>query len=233
MHSNEAGTGGGVCFTTGPGTVVDCAITGNLATFGGGVAVMSAWDVVVERCEISLNTATLSGGGVYVLDAAATISTCEFEGNGTGIHVQGFAQTDVDARWNWWGDPSGPFHPALNPEGLGEPVTDYVDFAPWIGVSEVEEPAGSLLALSVHPNPFTASTSFSLLLPAPTRATVTVHDASGRLVRTLLDGTLPGGPHSLAWDGRDATGAPVAAGVYFAKLDTGLRTCGARTVLVR
>lgn len=37
-----------------------------------------------------------------------------------------------DLRWNWWGDPSGPYHPKLNPEGRGDKVSDGVEFAPWL-----------------------------------------------------------------------------------------------------
>ena len=36
--------------------------------------------------------------------------------------------------------------------------------------------------------------------------TVTIYDALGRRVRTLLDGTRPAGPQELAWDGRDDAG---------------------------
>ncbi len=40
--------------------------------------------------------------------------------------------TDVlDARYNWWGNPKGPYHPTLNPEGLGDRVGDYI-FIPWL-----------------------------------------------------------------------------------------------------
>ncbi|MBC7129170.1 MAG: hypothetical protein H5T45_05515, partial [Thermoplasmatales archaeon] len=37
----------------------------------------------------------------------------------------------VDARYNYWGYASGPYHPTLNPDGEGNEVTDYVDFHPW------------------------------------------------------------------------------------------------------
>jgi hypothetical protein len=37
----------------------------------------------------------------------------------------------VDARHNWWGDPSGPTH-LSNPDGTGESVTDRVIFEPWL-----------------------------------------------------------------------------------------------------
>ena len=38
----------------------------------------------------------------------------------------------VDAKNNWWGDNSGPYHPTNNPSGKGDNVTDYVDFEPWM-----------------------------------------------------------------------------------------------------
>lgn len=39
----------------------------------------------------------------------------------------------LDATYNWWGDNSGPYHPTENPGGTGNPVSDYVDFVPWLG----------------------------------------------------------------------------------------------------
>ena len=38
----------------------------------------------------------------------------------------------LNATLNWWGDPSGPHHPTLNPDGLGDEVSDNVDFDPWL-----------------------------------------------------------------------------------------------------
>ncbi|MCK4546306.1 MAG: right-handed parallel beta-helix repeat-containing protein [Candidatus Eisenbacteria sp.] len=37
----------------------------------------------------------------------------------------------VDAENNWWGHSTGPYHPTVNPSGLGNPVSDDVDFSPW------------------------------------------------------------------------------------------------------
>lgn len=39
---------------------------------------------------------------------------------------------DLNAMNNWWGDPLGPYHPAANSEGLGNNITDFVIFEPWI-----------------------------------------------------------------------------------------------------
>jgi len=38
----------------------------------------------------------------------------------------------LDAENNWWGDITGPYHPTLNPSGLGDEVSDNVDFYPWL-----------------------------------------------------------------------------------------------------
>jgi hypothetical protein len=37
----------------------------------------------------------------------------------------------VDATNNWWGNASGPYH-TTNPAGLGNPVSDRVNFLPWL-----------------------------------------------------------------------------------------------------
>jgi hypothetical protein len=39
--------------------------------------------------------------------------------------------TIIDATNNWWGDASGPYHPDTNPDGLGNVVSDYVDYSFW------------------------------------------------------------------------------------------------------
>jgi flagellar hook assembly protein FlgD len=50
---------------------------------------------------------------------------------------------------------------------------------------------------------------------------LTIHDSAGRLVRTLVSGAMAAGPHSLAWDARDESGARVPVGVYFTQLLAG------------
>jgi hypothetical protein len=40
----------------------------------------------------------------------------------------------VDARDNWWGDASGPYHATQNPLGLGDQVSDHITFGPWLTV---------------------------------------------------------------------------------------------------
>ena len=75
----------------------------------------------------------------------------EFQGENTQIHYNNvFKNTDygilnntailVDATLNWWGHPSGPYHPTENPYGRGDRVSDYVEFEPWLRIPKVQAP---------------------------------------------------------------------------------------------
>jgi len=49
----------------------------------------------------------------------------------------GFSSGILDARGNWWDHVSGPYHPTLNPGGLGGNVSDHVLFEPWTGMADL------------------------------------------------------------------------------------------------
>jgi hypothetical protein len=70
----------------------------------------------------------------------------------------------------------------------------------------------------VAPNPFRPATElrFSVVRTGPVR--LTIHDVAGRRVRDLVQARTPAGEHVVRWDGRDARGVAVPAGVYFARL---------------
>jgi len=38
----------------------------------------------------------------------------------------------VSAEDNWWGTITGPYHPTLNPDGLGDALSGNVSFIPWL-----------------------------------------------------------------------------------------------------
>ena len=69
-----------------------------------------------------------------------------------------------------------------------------------------------------RPNPFTSSTTLSFELRESARVTLDVYDVAGRLVIRLLDESRDAGAWSVAWDGRDASGGAVPAGIYWARL---------------
>jgi hypothetical protein len=84
----------------------------------------------------------------------------------------------------------------------------------------------------VSPNPFRSSTRIELALDSPGPVRAEVYDVAGRLVRRLLDETVPAGTRYLSWDGRDGGGRTVAPGVYWLRLRSGFRNLDS-TRLVR
>ncbi|HEX7880699.1 MAG TPA: FG-GAP-like repeat-containing protein, partial [Candidatus Eisenbacteria bacterium] len=94
-----------------------------------------------------------------------------------------------------------------------------VAFAPLDVEVPVEAPRA--LVAAVSPNPFREGTTLSYAVGAPGRVTFDVFDAQGRRIRRLESIDRPAGQYSVAWDGRDDSGAPAESGVYYWRLTTG------------
>jgi hypothetical protein len=84
-----------------------------------------------------------------------------------------------------------------------------------------------------RPNPFNPRTTIKYDLPAAGPVRLSVFDVAGRLVRTLVDESMPQGSHEAAWDGRDSTGREVGSGSYLARLEFGGKVEIVRMGLVR
>jgi hypothetical protein len=93
--------------------------------------------------------------------------------------------------------------------------------------------AGPVTRFEAQPNPFRGATRIRFSIAERTHATVRVYGADGRLVATLLRGTVEPGLREVAWDGRDAGGRAVATGVYFCRLDTERGTLTRKVILDR
>ncbi len=77
------------------------------------------------------------------------------------------------------------------------------------------------------PNPFNLETSIRFGLPEAEQVRLAIYDVRGRLVRTLQDGLMDEGFHTLRWQGLDQSGRRVSSGVYIIRLTSSL---GARTI---
>ena len=101
---------------------------------------------------------------------------------------------------------------------MGPPTDVYIAKLGRSGTSGIDETTGppQVRLLQNTPNPFNPATSIAFELPTMKKVDLVVHDASGRVVRRLLDDRRYGpGRHSIGWDGRDDSGREVATGVYF------------------
>ena len=76
-----------------------------------------------------------------------------------------------------------------------------------------------------YPNPFNPATTIPLAVPAEAGdVDLTIYNVLGQPVRQVWTGPLVAGEHRLAWNGRDAQGQSVAAGVYLYRLQVGEQT---------
>ena len=76
-----------------------------------------------------------------------------------------------------------------------------------------------------YPNPFNPATTIPFVVPAGVgEVDLTVYNVLGQPVYHVWNGPLAAGEHRLAWDGQDAQGQPVAAGVYLYRLQVGDQT---------
>lgn len=92
------------------------------------------------------------------------------------------------------------------------------------GVLIAPSPSAPSCALTAAPNPFTAGTTLTFILPdagAGGTPGCWILDPSGRVVRAIEAGPAVGGAAVFRWDGRDEAGRAVAAGAYFARVRVG------------
>ncbi|HEY6572834.1 MAG TPA: FlgD immunoglobulin-like domain containing protein, partial [Candidatus Eisenbacteria bacterium] len=69
-----------------------------------------------------------------------------------------------------------------------------------------------------RPNPFNPETAIPFSTATRGRVSIRVFDVAGRLVRTLVDRTMPSGDSVARWNGDTDAGARAASGVYFYRI---------------
>ena len=112
----------------------------------------------------------------------------------------------------------------------GQPVADVV----WIVLNEnapvalspaAENTMGERTELPTvfflnppRPNPFGSGQSISYGLPVAGEVDLRIFDATGRQVKSLLEGPQAAGRYSVLWNGRDDFGRLAASGIYFVRM---------------
>jgi hypothetical protein len=74
------------------------------------------------------------------------------------------------------------------------------------------------LTLTVNPNPFTKTTLITLTTTTHNPTKITIYDASGRLVKTLINGSPPDNRNT-RWAGDDDNGKLMPKGIYFIHIE--------------
>lgn len=114
------------------------------------------------------------------------------------------------------------------PRDCGNGTFDYVfdaDTDTQVGITE--HPALFTRTIDLRqnaPNPMTASTEIRYRLAVDGPVRIEIYDASGRVVRHLVNAVSAAGDHHVLWDGRDDQTRVAAPGVYFYRLSNGIDT---------
>lgn len=84
-----------------------------------------------------------------------------------------------------------------------------------------------------YPNPFNPETTIEFLVNERSTVTISVINAAGQKVRTLLSSDMPAGRYQVTWDGTDDEGEQVSSGMYFSILETPQKKSVGRMLLMR
>jgi len=83
------------------------------------------------------------------------------------------------------------------------------------------------------PNPFNPSTTIQYILPETGHVRISVYDARGSLVNTLLNQNQGAGTQTVVWDGTTEAGNPAVSGVYWVHLQSQGVTQTHKVMLIR
>ncbi|MAE69256.1 MAG: hypothetical protein CME06_02175 [Gemmatimonadetes bacterium] len=260
--------GGGIHCGSSTASLSNCYIADNsIGDDGGGVFCGTAGAPAFMNCTITANSAS-EGGGSYLWNATSTFTNCILWGNSPDAIVEDgstatVTYSDVEGTWPGEGnigvDPElflGDFHlqsnsPCINTgTSVGAPQEDLdgdprpIGFEVDIGADEQiplglegnapNPPSAAVASLGTpSPNPFNPRVEIPYELHVATRHRIAVYGIRGDLVRVLVDASRPAGSHRIGWNGMNEKGAPVASGVYHLSLETSSRTLTRKLLLLK
>ena len=129
-------------------TMENVSIVNNCASYGGAIYMDKYSEGYFTNVTISNNKAYKEGGGIY--SQTFPVSTADMvqetifnnlniANNNMAIY-NGYTSLFTDARNNYFGHNSGPYHPTQNPTGLGDSVNLYVRISPWLTEPNIDAP---------------------------------------------------------------------------------------------
>jgi len=128
----------GIIYLDSTGSIADLKVENFIGTeLGAGVAIID--EVGTSTVEITGSTISNNGIGIWVVSESTQEAHLNNIVDNTDYGVGNDGDGTVDATRNWWGDASGPYHESLNPDGMGDEVSQGVDFEPWLGTESVTQ----------------------------------------------------------------------------------------------
>ncbi|MBU7047540.1 MAG: right-handed parallel beta-helix repeat-containing protein [Theionarchaea archaeon] len=100
--------------------------------------------------DVYRNTLTNNGNGIVneawrpgAIESAVVSVTCNNIFGNVGFGFLNNVGVSINSSANWWGNVNGPYHVLLNPFGMGDEVSDNVNFLPWSHVQDPCTPQGN------------------------------------------------------------------------------------------
>jgi Peptidase family C25/Propeptide_C25/FlgD Ig-like domain len=95
-------------------------------------------------------------------------------------------------------------------------------------------PPGEVIVLyQNHPNPFNPFTQIDFTLKEQSHVKLSIYNARGQIVKTLINEILPAGEKFKGWDGTDKYNRKLSSGVYFYKVTAGKQTEAKKMILIK
>jgi hypothetical protein len=141
INFNGAGVSGkavvvGIAYVDSTGRIMGLTVE-NVIGNSSGVGVAITGYVSTSAVEMTGDTiSNNSNVGIFVINSTLEAHFNNIVGN-TNLGAYNYGGGTVNATKNWWGYASGPYHPIANPGGMGNAVSNNVDFAPWLGADVV------------------------------------------------------------------------------------------------
>ena len=105
--------------------------------------------------------------------------------------------------------------------------------SPEVSINESEDNIYSFRLHQNVPNPFTKETLIRYSIPSKSIIRIEVFDITGRKLITLVDEKQKKGSYNITWNGRDARGENISAGIYFLKLTAGNMEISSKLIHLR
>jgi hypothetical protein len=109
-----------------------CIISGNKYDNVGAYILNDSGILTINDSTIYTNRSNHGGGGIFNIHGILNITYSNIYGNVYFPDDVDFCNLiAINATYNWWGDPTGPYNKNLNPNGKGGKISDNISFIPW------------------------------------------------------------------------------------------------------
>lgn len=159
--------------------------------------------VIIQNCRIHHS----AQDGIEAIKSTPLIHNNEIYSNTAMGLRKTYGPPAINVSYNWWGDPSGPYNPTLNPDGKGNEVgygSDVVIFSPWLttppGAAEV---IGGVILDTAGPNRISPGQTTEFAVHYTNLMTETIENAV--LLMQLPRGAdyVDSSNRGIYWSGRD------------------------------